>query len=156
MEQQLKDLAEANKAKTGYTVHKAPEVSNAKLFETIVAPYKGKVVMVDFWDTWCGPCREGHRRMRSVKEELGSEDIVYIYIADESSPMAAWMNMIPDIKGEHYRLNKEQSNYLSDQFKFTGIPTYMILDRSGQQTYFMTGFPGEGKLKSELNRALAH
>jgi hypothetical protein len=35
----------------------APDVPLEDLFETIISPHKGKVVLVDFWNTWCGPCR---------------------------------------------------------------------------------------------------
>ena len=45
----LQAQLEANKQKTGYRIHEAPDVSDEELFDAIIAPFRGKVLLVDFW-----------------------------------------------------------------------------------------------------------
>lgn len=142
---------EANKKKTGYTIHHVDaNVSNEDLFTSIISKFKGKVLLVDFWATWCGPCRMANKTMAPMKEELKDKDILYLYITGETSPLKTWENMIPDIHGEHFRLTDAQWKYLSDAFKIEGVPTYLIVDREGNTTFRQTGFPGVEKMKEEL------
>ena len=110
----------------------------------------GKAVLVNFWATWCGPCRMANKTMAPMKEELKDKDILYLYITGETSPLKTWENMIPDIHGEHFRLTDAQWKYLSDAFKIEGVPTYLIVDREGNTTFRQTGFPGVEKMKEEL------
>lgn len=128
----LKTRLEENKQKKGYRLNEVPAVENEKLFDAILAPYRGKAVFVDFWATWCAPCREGIRRMKSMKEELKGRDIVFVYLTGPSSPMKTYENMIPDIAGEHYRLSGEQWKYIGNQFQISGIPRYILVDRTGK------------------------
>ena len=141
---------EANKKKSGFTVNEAGEVSNEDLFASIISKFRGKVLLVDFWATWCGPCRMANKAMIPMKEELKDKDIVYLYIAGENSPLKTWENMIPDIHGEHYRLTTAQWKYLSNSFKIGGVPTYIIVDRDGNIKFKQTGFPGVNDMKKKL------
>jgi thiol-disulfide isomerase/thioredoxin len=141
---------EANKKKTGFTVNEAGEVSDEDLFASIISKFSGKVLLVDFWATWCGPCRMANKEMIPMKEELKDKDIVYLYITGETSPLKTWENMIPDIHGEHYRVTAAQWNFLGKSFNVSGVPTYLIIDREGNIKYRQVGFPGVKTMKEEL------
>ena len=95
-----------------------------------------------------------NKAMKPMKEELKDKDIVYVYITGETSPLATWQNMIPDIPGEHFRLTDAQWGYLRDQFEANGVPTYLIVNRTGNITYKQTGFPGAEVIKTQLLKAL--
>lgn len=146
---------EANKEKTGYVINQVNEnVGNEDLFASIIGRYKGKVLLVDFWATWCGPCRMANKAIAPMKEELKAEDIVYLYITGETSPLNTWKNMIPDIHGEHFRVTEDQWKFLREQHEVKGVPTYLIIDREGSVKFRSTGFPGVAKMKEELLKAV--
>ena len=63
--------------------------------------------------------------------ELKSDDLIWIYLANETSPLVKYQTMIPDIKGKHFRLNDKQWEYLCKKFKIDGIPSYVLVDKDG-------------------------
>lgn len=145
---------EANKKKTGFKINETGEVANEDLLASMLAPFRGKVILVDFWATWCGPCIMANKTMAPMKEELKDKDIVYLYIAGENSPLKTWENMTPDIPGEHFRLTDNQWNYLTKSINSNGVPTYLIVDKEGGITYKTIGFPGVETMKNELEKVL--
>lgn len=113
-------------------IEQTPDVSLDKLFDTIVAPYKGKVVLVDFWNTWCAPCQASIKANEPLKSgELKSDDLVWIYIANETSPIVKYKTDIAKIQGRHYRLSDEQWAYLCEKFDIDGIPSYVVVSKDG-------------------------
>ena len=100
--------------------------------ESIIAPHKGKIVMIDLWNTWCAPCRQSISANEPYKDdELSSDDIVWIYIADESSIMTTYLDMIRSIRGIHYMLTASQKKELAKFLDLDGIPFYVLAERDG-------------------------
>ena len=154
MNNDLLKQIEINKKKTGFTVNETGEVSNEDLFPSIISKFRGHTLLVDFWATWCGPCRSANKQILPMKEELKDKDIIYLYITGETSPLGPWKNMIPDIHGEHFRVTDEQWSYLREKFSIRGVPTYFVIDKEGNITYKQTGFPGVDTMKEQLMKAL--
>lgn len=126
-------VAEEALRKSSAMITANPDVADDKLFDAIVAPYKGKVVLVDIWNTWCGPCRAALKANEPLKDgELASDDIVWVYIADESSDMNKYVSMIPGIRGVHHMVSSSQISAIRDRFKVDGIPYYILVDRAGR------------------------
>ncbi len=110
-----------------------PSVPGEQLFEEIIGKHKGNVVLVDLWNTWCGPCRGAIAHNEPLKTgELADDDIVWIYIADESSDVNKYADMIKSIKGEHYLVNAQQIQAIRNAFDVDGIPFYILVDREGK------------------------
>lgn len=143
-----------NKTKTGYTLNDTPQHAGDEIFERIIEKYKGKVIYVDFWATWCGPCRDGIARIKPLKEQMKDEDVVFVYITNETSPENTWKNMIPDIKGEHYRVSSDDWNYLSERFHISGIPHCALVNREGQVVDPHLGFLSNTQIKNLLEKNL--
>lgn len=152
MNNKLKLLIEENKKKSGYTVNRVniADIPAEELFNAITTPYRGKVVFVDFWATWCGPCIAAMKKSEPVKDDFVGKDIVFLYLAGENSPKGTWEQMIPDIKGEHYRMTDAQWTYICNKFGVQGVPSYMIIAKDGTPTHFQVGFMGADKMKEML------
>ena len=125
-----------------------PKMSAEQIFPSIINKYKGKTLLLDFWNTWCMPCRAAMSAIRPLKEQL--TDVVYVYITDASSPVGKWGEMIKTISGVHVRLTEEQADALGDLYHFSGIPTYFVVNKEGKITYQTTSFPGVDKLREVL------
>jgi len=130
------------------------EVEPKDVLPTLFERYKGKVVMIDIWATWCVPCRYGIEQMEPLKKELADKDIVYIYITSSTSPVDTWKELIPTIGGEQYYLTDEQCNFMMEQHKSDGYPTYAIYSPDRNLTYTIAGFPGVEIIKKELEKAM--
>ena len=130
----------------------APKMSAQQILPTITDRYKGKAILIDFWNTWCIPCKAAMSTIRPLKEQL--TDVVYVYIADASSPVDKWGEMIKTISGVHVRLTEEQADALAKIYKFSGIPTYFVVNKEGKITYQKTSFPGVETLREQLVSAM--
>ncbi len=147
---ETKAKIDGNKQQTGSKVNEVPKTEGDKVFDAIMAKYKGKVVYVDFWATWCAPCRSGIERIRPLKDEMANENVVFVYITNQTSLKTTYDNMIPTIKGEHYRVSTDEWNLISDRFKISGIPHYALVGKDGKVINPQLGFLDNTKIKSLL------
>lgn len=106
-----------------------------ELFREIIKPYKGKVVYVDVWGTWCSPCKRQMQYVHSIKEAMKGKDVVFLYLANQS-PETSWKNVIKEygLTGEqsvHYNLPSALQNMLEKYLGVKSFPTYLLVDRDG-------------------------
>lgn len=122
---------EIAKGKTEIKV--APKVANDKLFEAILEQYKGKVVFVDFWNVGCTGCHLDFKWIEPLKTgDLSTDNVVWLYIASDASPLNSYIIDIANIKGVHYRLANKQWNAIGKKYGFNYMPCYFIVDKAGQ------------------------
>jgi hypothetical protein len=62
---------------------------------------------------------------------LKLDDLVFVYFTNFSSPEGKWLSMLAGIRGEHYRVDEQQWRYICEKFEIDGIPSYVLVDRSG-------------------------
>lgn len=105
------------------------------LLDSIIAPHRGKIVLLDVWGTWCSPCRQALAESQKEYQELSPYDMVYVYLAN-NSPEDSWKNIIEEynIKGDncyHYNLPADQQGLIEKYLQIGGYPTYKLFDREG-------------------------
>ena len=105
------------------------------ILRKILEPYKGRIVYLDIWGTWCGPCKEKLSESDYVKQQLKEFDIVYLYLANRS-PEESWKNVIKQYKltGNncvHYNLPTAQQRAVEEFLHVDAFPTYKLIDKQG-------------------------
>lgn len=106
-----------------------------QLWRSLTEPYEGKVISIDFWGTWCAPCRAELPLMKDIASRYADRDAVFIFLAARS-PEESWLNVIretgltaPNIV--HFNLPDEQMGLLVDKFGVGSYPTHILVDREG-------------------------
>lgn len=106
-----------------------------KLLRKILEPYKGKLVLLDVWGTWCSPCKDALAHSKEEFERLAPYDVVYLYMVS-NSPEDSWKNIIKlnDLVGDnivHYNLPRVQQSAIENYLNIYSFPSYRLFDKNG-------------------------
>lgn len=106
-----------------------------EILERLLEPYKGKIVLIDIWGTWCGPCKKALSHSEELYARLAEYDMQFVYLAN-NSPTDSWENVIKEynVTGSnvtHFNLPQEQQSAIESYLRINCFPTYKITDKNG-------------------------
>lgn len=123
----------------------------------IIKANKGKVIYIDFWASWCGPCRQLMPASKTLHEKLKGEDVVFVYISIDQKP-EAWKAAIKadgtDKTGIHYLRKQREATEFLKFFYIYSIPHYMLIDKEGNFVSQKALPPNDSKLERQLRKLL--
>ncbi|MFM8335802.1 MAG: TlpA family protein disulfide reductase [Opitutaceae bacterium] len=113
---------------------------------------EGKVVLVDFWASWCAPCKASFPMLAKLNRELGPKGFVVVAVGIDEKPAAAdafVKKLNPDFPTLH-----DHSQRLVRRVEVPTMPTSFLLGRDGQVRFIHRGFHGD-RTEAELRRQIA-
>jgi thiol-disulfide isomerase/thioredoxin len=114
----------------------------------------GKVVLLDFWASWCEPCRQSFPWMAQLQQRLGPQGLVVIAVnLDRDRKLAArFLEQTP----AEFRIEYDPEAKLAEQFDVVGMPMSFVIDRQGRVRERHAGFRAKQNAEREatLSRIL--
>ncbi len=124
----------------------------------LLSIHKGKVIYIDIWATWCGPCRSEVPYAIDLHQYFKGQPIEFVNLC-LSSDREAWKQVIKKQKmvGSNYYFNKDQSELLLRKLNVAGFPTYLIIGKDGQVVDRQAPRPSSGSvIKTHLSKLLRY
>lgn len=123
--------------------------------EQSLQDHRGQVVYLDFWASWCAPCRKSMPFMEALHQELASEGlrILAVNLDDEQAPALKFVERY----GVTYTNLFDGMATLPEKYKVMGMPTAVLIDRKGVVRWVHAGFSSkdEAEIRQQIEAVLA-
>jgi len=117
---------------------------------------QGKIVLLDFWASWCGPCRMALPKVKQLQAIYSSPDFMVVSVSEDDDE-AAWRAFVSNHQMTWTQKFDGDSSMMR-QYQVEGLPTYILLGRDGKEIQRYVGEdPGQSiveRIGPELKRAL--
>lgn len=131
------------------------ELLNLKREGVKLSSYQGKVVYLDFWASWCGPCRETFPWMNQLQEKYGKDgfEIVAVNIDTKRADADKFLGQFP----AGFTVLFDPKRTVAKTYALKGMPTSFLIDRAGNVVSTHLGFQKDraGELEAHIAKALA-
>lgn len=121
--------------------------------EVRLSELKGQVVMINFWATWCGPCRQEMpllEQLQAKYEPLGFT-LLGVNVEPDSTAAVAWLKGVPVT----FPILFDTRNTVAESFGVQGMPSSVFVDREGRVRYVHRGYKsGDEAQYADLIRSL--
>ncbi|MBK8847351.1 MAG: TlpA family protein disulfide reductase [Bacteroidetes bacterium] len=116
--------------------------------------FKGKVVYIDFWASWCGPCRQQFPFSKALHEKFSKKElkeIEFLYISIDSNE-ETWRNAVKQngLEGKNGIVPGDWNSEICRYFKINSIPRYMIMNKKGEVVDFNAKRPADPVVYDDL------
>lgn len=121
----------------------------------VLAEYRGKVVIVDFWATWCEPCKDSFPVYQAlVDEKAGRLVVLAVSVDEEPDNIAAFAKQT----GAKFLAAWDEDQGVSAQYRPESMPTSYVIDQNGIVRFVHSGFRAgdEQRLRAEVDELLSH
>lgn len=117
---------------------------------------KGKVVLIDVWATWCGPCKAEIPSLKKLEEDFKGTDLQVVSISlDEEEDKDKWPQMIKEENLGGIQLFASGWGDFVNYYRIKGIPRFMVFDREGKIVTIDAPRPSDSRLKHLLEQVLS-
>lgn len=99
--------------------------------------FRGKVVLLDFWASWCGPCRNALPNLKRLQAVYGGADFVLVSISEDDDE-SAWRAFVTG-HGMTWAQRLDSDGSLQQQYGVSALPTYVLLGRDGSVVQKIVG-----------------
>ncbi|MFW2589639.1 TlpA family protein disulfide reductase [Sagittula sp. SSi028] len=126
-------------------LHSAPKDAGTADFMTFdeaprnLSDWQGKWVLVNFWATWCAPCRHEMPMLSELQSELGGDDFEVVTIATSRNPPVKMEEFFAEIGVDNLPLHRDPKSTLAREMAVLGLPVTVILNPEGQEVGRLTG-----------------
>lgn len=146
----LADIDAAIAARSGdmkkLIFHTAPKATSDAAFQlqddmgdVTLESYKGKVILLNFWATWCAPCRKEMPYFSELQEEFGGPDFEVLTIATGRNSPAGIKKFFDEIGVDNLPRHQDARQALASQMGVFGLPITVILDAKGREIARLRG-----------------
>ena len=111
---------------------------------------RGKVVLLDFWATWCGPCRLDLPRIEALHQQFADQGLVALGVNDEDEEAA---RAYAEGQGYSFPTLTDTAKLLTREFGVRVLPTVVVLDREGRVASYLVGAHSEDDLRAAVKQA---
>ena len=137
------DLREGDMRKLIF--HEAPVAVPEAAFESFggeamdLSPYDGKIVVLNFWATWCAPCRKEMPQLSELETEFGGDDFAVVTIATGRNPPEGMTRFFDEIGVDNLPLYRDPRQSMARSMGVLGLPVTVVIDRDGTEIARMQG-----------------
>ena len=107
--------------------------------ERSLADFRGRVVVLNLWATWCPPCREEMPTLDALQAELGGEDLAVVALSVDQAGPEIVRDFYADTGVKHLGVYNDASMGVMADVRARGVPTTLVLDRRGREIARLTG-----------------
>ncbi len=138
-------------------VHAAPQpASDAVVLDEAggehrLADHAGKIVVLNFWATWCAPCRHEMPSLDAVQQALGGEDFAVVPVATGRNAVDGIRRFFDEVDVRALPILIDQNQAMARDMAVLGLPITVILDREGRE---IARVPGDADWNGPAARAI--
>ncbi|WP_422075123.1 TlpA disulfide reductase family protein [Tranquillimonas rosea] len=138
-------------------VHDDPRPASDKSFSDAdggdhsLADYEGQVVLLNFWATWCAPCREEMPALDSLQAEMGGDDFQVVPVATGRNSLTGIRKFFEEEGVEALPIRLDPKQALAREMAVLGLPITVLLNRAGQE---IARLQGDADWASDSARAI--